>query len=69
VLMVALAPTFFLMNDNSTDDTQCLLDSYAKEGVVIRMPEDMGDARYDLKRNNDVFDACLKYPKRPPRSL
>jgi len=58
--------TFLLMNDNSTDDTQCILDAYAGEGIVIRMPEDTDSARYNLTKNSDVFDACTKYIKDHP---
>lgn len=53
---------FLLMNDNSTDDTQCILDAYAEKGIVIRMPEDYEESKGDLERDNDnVFDACTRY--------
>ena len=35
--------SFLLMNDNSTDDTQCLLDEYASKGIVKRIPDDIDD--------------------------
>jgi hypothetical protein len=55
---------FILMNDNSTDDTQCILDAYAQEGIVIRIPKDIDDHDYKLRESNQhVFDACTDYLK------
>lgn len=53
---------FLLMNDNSTDDTQCILEAYSEEGIVIRMPDDFQNISQDLYERNDyVFDACADY--------
>ena len=59
------------MNDGSHDDTQCILDDYAREGIVIRVPDDfeVQDSKRDekLKANNDhVFDVCTDYLKNNP---
>mmetsp|Transcript_36842 Transcript_36842/g.66244 ORF Transcript_36842/g.66244 Transcript_36842/m.66244 type:complete len:423 (-) Transcript_36842:41-1309(-) len=40
--------SILLYNDNSTDDTQCVLDAYAQKVYVIRIPEDTG-SRYNVK--------------------
>ena len=32
-----------LYNDKSADDTQCVLDAYALQGDVTRVPEDIGN--------------------------
>ena len=61
--------SFLLMNDNSTDDTQCLLDEYASRGIVKRIPEDIDDNVYGrpqvlntiVSENDRVFDVCAKY--------
>jgi len=59
--------TFLLMNDNSTDDTQCLLDAYAEEGIVIRVPNDIDEeAVRDLHEQDAVFDVCTKYLQSNP---
>eukprot|EP00579_Thalassiosira_antarctica_P008689 CAMPEP_0201895950 /NCGR_PEP_ID=MMETSP0902-20130614/43589_1 /ASSEMBLY_ACC=CAM_ASM_000551 /TAXON_ID=420261 /ORGANISM="Thalassiosira antarctica, Strain CCMP982" /LENGTH=456 /DNA_ID=CAMNT_0048428403 /DNA_START=402 /DNA_END=1775 /DNA_ORIENTATION=- len=57
---------FLLMNDGSHDDTQCVLDAYADEGLVIHIPTDIED--YDstlnekLNENVDhIFDMCVDY--------
>lgn len=64
--------SFILLNDNSTDDTQCLLDAYAEEGLVQRIPEDIDDAAYvsseyvetrTRTKNDRVFDVCARYLK------
>ena len=53
---------FLLMNDGSSDDTQCILDDYAEEGLVIRIPIDIGDYDSKLDENNiHVFDTCADY--------
>ena len=49
--------SFLLMNDNSNDDTQCILNDYAREGVVFQIP-----VQGNLLENNDhVFDVCVNY--------
>jgi hypothetical protein len=61
--------SFLLMNDNSTDDTQCLLDEYASRGIVKRIPQDIDDNVYGrpqvlnniVSENDRVFDVCTKY--------
>lgn len=59
--------SFLLMNHNSTDDTQCLLDEYASRGIVKRIPEDLAVSDYHLDENVDnVFDACTRYLKSHP---
>lgn len=58
---------FLLMNDNSTDDTQCLLDAYAEEGIVIRVPQDVdNDAARHLQKKDTVFDVCAKHLQNNP---
>lgn len=58
---------FIILNDNSTDDTQCVLDAYASEGIVKRIPEDIPDvvqhnATPKMKQAVDrVFDICTRY--------
>jgi hypothetical protein len=55
---------FLLMNDGSRDDTQCILDAYAQEGIVIRLPQDFEAAQNNLTKSNDnVFDVCTNYLK------
>ena len=44
--------SFILFNDQSTDSTQCILDAYVKEGVVILETE--------ISTFGAVFDACVK---------
>jgi Glycosyl transferase family 2 len=64
--------SFLIMNDASTDDTQCVLDAYAKQGVVVRIPQDLhGELRIQAKNQGDVFDACVEYlaQKLNPREL
>lgn len=60
-----------LMNDNSTDDTQCILDAYAREGLVVRIPNDVvDDHNFKLHESNDhVFDACVDYMKHQQNQL
>ena len=53
--------SFILMNDNSTDSTQCLLDAYAQEGVVIRYPQDLPKDVHHTGDHGGVFDACTEY--------
>jgi hypothetical protein len=61
--------SFLIMNDNSTDDTQCLLDAYSKAGIVQRIPEDIDDNVYGRPQvketlnyiNDRVFDVCSNY--------
>lgn len=58
---------FLLLNHNNTDDTQCILDAYADEGVVIQMPQDMDNDTFNLSGNVDnVVDACTRYLKNHP---
>jgi hypothetical protein len=51
------------MNDNSMDNTQCILDAYAREGVVICIPQDIVNLLgYNLTDNMDiVFDVCSNH--------
>jgi Glycosyl transferase family 2 len=61
--MIAGFDSFLIMNDNSTDDTQCILDAYAKERIVFRVPTDLGSgptgiAPYD---QHTTFQACTEY--------
>ena len=53
---------FLLLDDGSTDDTPCILQAYAKVGIVIRVPTDIGynDTKLD-KMNDHVFDTCANY--------
>ena len=53
---------FLLLDDGSTDDTPCILQAYAKAGIVIRVPTDIGynDTKLD-KMNDHVFDTCANY--------
>lgn len=63
--------SFLLMNDKSTDATQCILDEYAKEGIVQRIPEEINESVYgkqDISSELDtsrvkerVYDICTKY--------
>jgi hypothetical protein len=61
--------SFLLMNDNSTDDTQCLLDEYASRGIVKRIPQEIDDNVYGrpqvlnniVSENDRVFDVCAKH--------
>lgn len=58
---------FIILNDNSTDDTQCLLDAYAAQDIVKLVPQDIPDilredATSKMKAQNDrVFDICAKH--------
>jgi hypothetical protein len=55
---------FMIMNDASTDDTQCILDAYAKQGVVVRIPQDFPLKNVTMRVYRDqgfVFDACVEY--------
>ena len=48
-------------NYDSTDDTKCILDAYAKEGIVVRVPEDieLGDTFKPVQRR--ALSYCAKY--------
>ena len=58
---------FFILNDGSDDDTQCVLDSYADAGVLWRLPGDVveGGAAQRLDQGR-VFDTCVDYLKSHP---
>jgi hypothetical protein len=43
--------SFYLLNNNSTDATQCILDAYIKRGIVFQMRH--------VKQEHLVFDACV----------
>lgn len=63
--------SFLILNDKSTDDgaTQCLLDAYSKEGVVIRLPDDINEeSRSFLHGQSSVFDTCVHHLKRQKTS-
>mmetsp|Transcript_28061 Transcript_28061/g.59242 ORF Transcript_28061/g.59242 Transcript_28061/m.59242 type:complete len:486 (-) Transcript_28061:52-1509(-) len=51
--------TFLILNDKSTDDTQCILNAYAKENIVRRIPFDVEDS-YSGKLWH-IFDDCANY--------
>jgi Glycosyl transferase family 2 len=55
--------SFLIMNDASTDDTRCILEVYAKQGVVVRVPQDfhLDDDSLDVRNQGAVFDACVEY--------
>lgn len=63
--------TILLYNDHSTDDTQCVLDSYAEQGFVLRVPDDIGgkymkDLPWRTRGQIDniqkaIFEACRRY--------
>ncbi len=58
---------FLLLNDDSTDDTQCLLDEYASSGIVHRIPQEVDPTGYNLTEKVDnVFDVCATYLKSHP---
>ena len=50
---------FILMNDQSTDSTQCILDAYAEEGVVFRFEDDVNNVA--VNGQGAVFDACVDH--------
>eukprot|EP00581_Thalassiosira_minuscula_P032618 CAMPEP_0183767970 /NCGR_PEP_ID=MMETSP0739-20130205/12495_1 /TAXON_ID=385413 /ORGANISM="Thalassiosira miniscula, Strain CCMP1093" /LENGTH=365 /DNA_ID=CAMNT_0026006919 /DNA_START=336 /DNA_END=1433 /DNA_ORIENTATION=- len=59
--------TFLILNDESTDDTQCILDAYAKENIVLRIPFDVGDS-YSGKLWH-IFDDCANYLNSHPEQF
>ena len=61
-----------LYNDKSADDTQCVLDAYARRGDVTRVPEDIGNSYMEdlpwihegqIPNNPQqaIFEACRRY--------
>ena len=61
--------SILIYNDNSTDDTQCVLDAYAQKDYVIRIPEDTG-SHYSVEflpsQNNNnpqlaVLESCRRF--------
>jgi len=58
---------FIILNDKSTDDTQCILDAYSREGIVKRVPEDIPDVIRDdatpimIETVDRVFDICAQH--------
>lgn len=69
---------FFILNDGSDDDTQCILDAYAEAGIVWRLPTDVeaesrGEGVDETPRAKPrrlgqdlVFDTCVDYLKSHP---
>ena len=65
--------TILLYNDHSTDDTQCVLDAYAKQDFVVRVPENIGskymkDLPWVVNKGQitddpqqAIFEACRRY--------
>jgi hypothetical protein len=45
--------TFYLLNNDSTDDTQCILDAYTKRGIVVPM-------NHLVQEEHHVFDKCVE---------
>ena len=58
--------SILLYNDGSADDTQCVLDAYARQGVVTRVPDDISH-RYmeNLPWNHTVWLEKSKNPNNP----
>eukprot|EP00559_Dactyliosolen_fragilissimus_P006861 CAMPEP_0184871390 /NCGR_PEP_ID=MMETSP0580-20130426/40693_1 /TAXON_ID=1118495 /ORGANISM="Dactyliosolen fragilissimus" /LENGTH=808 /DNA_ID=CAMNT_0027374045 /DNA_START=296 /DNA_END=2719 /DNA_ORIENTATION=- len=56
--------SFIIYNDNSSDDTQCVIDAYAESGLVTRIPEDIKEEHLDgveLSHQGVVFNVCRKH--------
>jgi Glycosyl transferase family 2 len=49
--------SFYLLNNDSTDATQCILDAYIKRGIVVQMnPKNDTDKEFG---EHQVFDKCV----------
>jgi Glycosyl transferase family 2 len=47
---------FMIMNDNSTDETQCILDEYIQQKIVFQVKSERGEAY--------MFDVCVEQMKK-----